>query len=133
MEKTVSLERCTPESVGISSADILRLMDTFREMGIENHSFMILRHGKVCAEAWAHPMRPEIPHALYSFSKSFAATAIGFAIDEKITVPATGEALSLDTRLKDIFPAEFAAKKSRTRMMMNSKFAICCVCKAANR
>ena len=111
MANTISLERCTPESVGISSADILRLMDTFHEMGIENHSFMILRHGKVCAEAWAHPMRPEIPHALYSFSKSFAATAIGFAIDEKITVPATGEALSLDTRLKDIFPAEFAAKK----------------------
>ena len=111
MANTISLERCTPESVGISSADILRLMDTFREMDIENHSFMILRHGKVCAEAWAHPMRPEIPHALYSFSKSFAATAIGFAIDEKITVPATGEALSLDTRLKDIFPAEFAAKK----------------------
>ena len=111
MAKTISLERCTPESVGISSADILRLMDTFREMGVENHSFMILRHGKVCAEAWAYPMQPDIPHALYSFSKSFAATAIGFAIDEKITVPATGEALRLDTKLKDIFPAEFAAKK----------------------
>ena len=111
MMKKIQLERCTPESVGISSADILRLMDTFRRQGVENHSFMILRHGKVCAEAWAKPMAPDIPHALYSFSKSFSATAIGFAIAEGIAVPSTGEALSLDTKLRDIFPAEFAAKK----------------------
>jgi len=111
MKHKVTLERCTPESVGISSADIIALMDTFKRMDIENHSFMILRHGKVCAEAWAKPMAPEIPHALYSFSKSFAATAIGFAIEEKVIVPATNEPLSLDTRLKDIFPQEFAAKK----------------------
>ncbi|MBQ6380250.1 MAG: serine hydrolase [Clostridia bacterium] len=111
MAKTVTLERCTPESVGISSADILALMDTFKRMGVENHSFMIVRHGKVCAEAWAKPMAPEIPHALYSFSKSFSATAIGFAMEEKVMVPATNEPLSLDTRLKDIFPEEFAAKK----------------------
>ncbi|MBR0413601.1 MAG: serine hydrolase [Clostridia bacterium] len=111
MANTVTLERCTPESVGISSADIIALMDTFKRMDIENHSFMILRHGKVCAEAWAKPMAAEIPHALYSFSKSFSATAIGFAIEEKVIVPATNEPLSLDTRLKDIFPEEFAAKK----------------------
>ena len=105
------LERCTPESVGIASEDIIAFMDALKNTGVENHSFMILRHGKVCAEAWAKPMTPEIPHALYSFSKSFAATAIGFALDEKITVPSTGEALSLDTKLRDIFPEEFAAKK----------------------
>ena len=111
MAQKVVLERCTPESVGISSADIIALMDAFEQIGVENHSFMILRHGKVCAEAWAAPMAPEIPHALYSFSKSFAATAIGFAMDEKIPVPSTGEPLNLDTKLKDIFPEEFAAKK----------------------
>ena len=111
MAKKVMLERCTPESVGIASEDIIAFMDALKNTGVENHSFMILRHGKVCAEAWAKPMTPEIPHALYSFSKSFAATAIGFALDEKITVPSTGEALSLDTKLRDIFPEEFAAKK----------------------
>ncbi len=111
MANEIKFERCTPESVGIASADIIKLMDTFARMGIENHSFMIVRHGKVCAEAWAKPMAPDIPHTLYSFSKSFAATAIGFAIDEKLAVPSTGEALSLDTKLKDIFPRQFAAKK----------------------
>lgn len=111
MPKEVKFERCTPESVGISSSSIIRLMDTFKQRGIENHSFMVVRHGKVCAEAWAKPFSPEIPHTLYSFSKSFAATAIGFAIDEEIIVPSTGEPISLDTKLKDIFPEEFAAKK----------------------
>lgn len=111
MSKKISLPRCTPESVGISSDSIIALMDTFKRMEIENHSFMIVRHGKVCAEAWAKPFSPEIPHAMYSFSKSFAATAIAFAIDEKISVPSTGEPISLDTKLKDIFAEEFAAKK----------------------
>ena len=111
MAKNISLPRCTPESVGIASESILALMDAFERREIENHSFMIVRHGKVCAEAWAKPFGPDIPHAMYSFSKSFAATAIAFAIDEKIIVPSTNEPLTLDTKLKDIFPEEFAAKK----------------------
>lgn len=109
-KKQPTFERCTPESVGISSESIIKFMDTYKERKIENHSFMIIRHGKVCAEAWAKPFAPEIPHTLYSFSKSFSATAIGFAIDEKIIVPETKEPLTLDTKLKDIFPLEFAAK-----------------------
>lgn len=109
--KNNALPRCTPESVGVKSESIIKLMNAFKEKGIENHSFMLLRHGKVFAEAWAYPFAPKIPHALYSFSKSFSATAIGFAIDEKITVPATGKPLALDTRLRDIFPEKFVAKK----------------------
>lgn len=112
IEKTeIKFPRCTPESAGISSESIIKLMDKFKSEGIENHSFMIVRHGKVCAEAWAAPFAPEIPHTLYSFSKSFAATAIGFAMDEGIIVPKTGEPISLDTRIIDIFPEVEAKKK----------------------
>ena len=48
----MDFERVTPESVGISSKSILEFLDELYRYGIEMHSFMLLRHGKVCAEGW---------------------------------------------------------------------------------
>lgn len=44
------LERVTPESVGIHSEGILKFIDLAESRGLELHSMMLLRHGKVCAE-----------------------------------------------------------------------------------
>ena len=57
---------------------------------------MVLHDGKVIMEAWRAPHTPSTPHALYSLSKSFASTAIGFAVQE-------GK-MSLDQKIVDIFP-----------------------------
>lgn len=46
------------------------------------HSFMLLRHGRLVAEGWWAPYAPELPHMLFSLSKSFVSTAIGLAIAE---------------------------------------------------
>ena len=47
----------------------------------------MLRHGKVIAEGWWSPYRADLKHTLYSTSKSFTATAVGFAVSEgKLTV-----------------------------------------------
>ena len=46
------------------------------------HSLMICRHGQVVAEGWWAPYRPDDVHLLYSVSKSFTATALGFAVAE---------------------------------------------------
>jgi CubicO group peptidase (beta-lactamase class C family) len=48
----------------------------------ELHSLMVARHGKVLASAWFAPYRPAAPHLLYSLSKSFTSTAVGFAVAE---------------------------------------------------
>lgn len=40
---------------------------------------MLVRHGKVVAEGWWNPYRADLRHTLYSLSKSFTATAVGFA------------------------------------------------------
>ncbi len=92
----MDFERVTPESVGISSKSILEFLDELYRYGIEMHSFMLLRHGKVCAEGWWKPYTPASPHIMFSFSKSLTSTAIGFAEQEGL--------LSLDDRLVDIFP-----------------------------
>jgi len=95
-----ALERAkSPESLGIDSRAVLGFIDDCETNHIEIHSFMLLRHGRVAAEAWWNPYAPEIPHTMFSFSKSVAGTAIGFAVDEGL--------VSLDTKIYDLFP-EFA-------------------------
>ena len=98
MDKNViSIERAAfPEQVGVSSAAVAAFIDDLNESGIETHSLMFIRHGRVAFETWAEPYAPEIPHTMYSVSKSVTSTAIGFAIEEGL--------LRLDTRVIDIFP-----------------------------
>lgn len=94
----MSFERVTPESLGIRSEDIVEFLDREFKAGIQLHSFMLIRHGKVAAEGWYDPYSPDEKHIIYSFSKTFTATAIGFARQEGI--------LSLDEKLVDLFPDE---------------------------
>lgn len=102
--QTSSLERAGfPEEVGVSSAAIASFIDDLKKSNIETHSLMILRHGKVAFESWAEPYGPDIPHTMYSVSKSFTSTAIGFAIEEGL--------LTLETRILDIFP-DYAPSKT---------------------
>ena len=42
-------EKVSPESVGIPSAAIRRFLSEIEAQTIPMHSFMIARHGKVCA------------------------------------------------------------------------------------
>src|SRR5688572_32934800 len=77
------LPRSTPEAEGVSSTAILNFIDAFSSSKHEPHSIMILRHGKVIAEGWWNPYRADLVHTMYSVSKSFTATAVGFAVAEK--------------------------------------------------
>jgi CubicO group peptidase (beta-lactamase class C family) len=81
--KSPDLPRSTPEAQGVSSDSIIHFLDAAANSRNEFHSFMFLRHGKVVAEGWWNPYKPELKHTLYSTSKSFTATAIGFAVSEK--------------------------------------------------
>jgi CubicO group peptidase (beta-lactamase class C family) len=76
------LPRSTPEAQGVSSDSILRFLDAVAASPNELHSFVLVRHGKVIAEGWWNPYRPDLKHTLYSCSKSFTATAVGFAVSE---------------------------------------------------
>ena len=68
------------------------------------NSFILIRHGHVVAEGWWAPYDRETPHMLYSLSKSFTSTAVGFAVAE-------GK-LSLDDPVLKFFPDEAPAEPS---------------------
>lgn len=82
-QKADVLPRSQPETEGVSSAGIDSFLSASGRSVNELHSFMFLRHGKVIAEGWYKPYGPQLKHSLYSLSKSFTSTAVGFAVAEK--------------------------------------------------
>lgn len=97
-EKPIALQRSTPEKQGISSAAILDFVESADRQIDAMHSFMLVRHGQVVAEGWWSPFAAQIPHSMFSLSKSFTSTAVGLAISE--------DKLSLDDPVLRFFPEE---------------------------
>jgi CubicO group peptidase (beta-lactamase class C family) len=84
VETSASLPRSVPETEGVASEGILAFLDAAADSRNEFHSFVFMRHGKVIAEGWWDPYRPDLKHTLYSTSKSFTSTAVGFAVSESL-------------------------------------------------
>lgn len=103
-QKPLSLPRSTPEAEGVSSAGILNFLEAAGKSKHEFHSIMILRHGKVLAEGWWNPYRRDLKHTMYSVSKSFTATAVGFAVAEK--------RLTVNDKVISFFPDDLPAEVS---------------------
>ena len=68
-------------------------LQTVADSSEQLHSILVLQHGKVLEEKF---FVPDTAHILNSVSKTFTATAVGFAIAEGL--------LSLDDRIVDLFP-----------------------------
>ena len=92
------LPRSTPEAQGVSSEGILAFVEAADRQVKTMHSFMLVRHGLVVAEAWWKPESAEKPHQMWSLSKSFTSTAVGLAVEE-------GK-LKLDDKVLSFFPEQ---------------------------
>jgi CubicO group peptidase (beta-lactamase class C family) len=79
MASVTLLPRGAKEERLIPPQAVDAFLDALSEQGLELHSFMLLRHGKVAAEGWWAPYSPDYPHTLFSLSKSFTSTAVGIA------------------------------------------------------
>lgn len=91
------LPRARPSHVGVPAAAVHAVLDDFEARGLEMHSLMVLRHGHVAAEGWWAPYSADRLHLLYSLSKSFTSTAVGFAVAEG--------RFRLDDRVVDLLPS----------------------------
>ncbi len=116
--KRKEFERVTPESVGIPSAAVEKLLDTLEFGGFtEPHGLMIYRHGKVCAEGWWSPYAAGMRHALMSHTKTYAGTAVGIAVTEGL--------VKLEDRLIDIFPDQAPAEPSENLKKLKVQDVLC--------
>ena len=112
-KREIRLVRATPESQGVSSAAIAKFVRAADEKVNSMHSVMILRHGKVIAEAWWDPEDATKPHVLWSLSKSFTSTAVGLAVEE-------GK-LSIEDRVVGFFPDDLPGEPSENLRKMQVK------------
>lgn len=96
----------TPKSVGVSAEIVNDFFKNAKEKNLEYHSLMVIRNGKVAVEWYNEPFDKDTNHSVYSVSKSFTSTAIGFAVSEGL--------ISLDDKLLDFFP-EYTPKKPDPR------------------
>lgn len=86
----------TPESVGISSDWIINFLERIKVQELPLHSAIIMRHNKICAEAYYAPYTADTLHRMFSITKSFVSMAIGL-------LEAEGK-ISLDDHIVDYFP-----------------------------
>ena len=104
------LPRSSPEAQGVSSAGIRKFIEAANSNVNSMHSFMLVRHGKVVAEAWWEPETATKQHVLWSLTKSFTSTAVGLA-------QAEGK-LSIDDPVLKYFPEEAPSDPSANLQAM---------------
>ena len=98
-QQAFGVECAAPESVGVSSSTLVRFIDELEKHkwpDNEYQSFVVMKDGKIIAEAYRAPYKADMPRFVASITKGFTGIAIGFAVQEKL--------VSLDERLVDIFP-----------------------------
>ena len=86
----------TPEEMGVYSKEIRGFLHDCDARGLNMHSFMLVRGGKVVSECYWAPFRADVPHTMFSFSKGITGTAVGFAVSEGL--------ISLDDKVSKYFP-----------------------------
>ncbi len=111
--KASVLPRSTPELQGVSSGNIQAFVEAVEKNNLGLHSLMVVRHGKVVAEGWWDPYKPDVKHMLFSLSKSFTSTAIGLAVTEGL--------LKVEDRIISFFPKDTPINISQNLTAMRIK------------
>ena len=91
-----------PEEVGIESQHITNFMKKLEVYNLTMHSILLIRHGKLVAEAYYAPYTANTLHRMFSVTKSFTALGIGLLAEE-------GK-LSLEDRIIDHFPEKLPSE-----------------------
>ncbi|MWC27957.1 serine hydrolase domain-containing protein [Paenibacillus sp. MMS18-CY102] len=104
------LPRTTPESVGLPNESVHAFLDELEQKALAIHSFMIIRDGKVAAEGWWEPFGADIPHFIFSITKSFTSTAVGLAVQEGL--------LTVEDKVASYFPEEMPEQPSERLLAM---------------
>lgn len=99
-------KKVTPESCGVDSRDLFKMIEGMENMPEEKetHGFMLIRHGKLLTEGWFAPYTEDMPHVLFSDTKTFTQVAIGFMVQEGI--------VTIEDKIADYFPDKLTENTS---------------------
>lgn len=103
----IDLPISSPSEQGVDARGIEAFVDALEtDPAVDPHGVIVLRHGTVIAQGFWAPYTAERIRLVYSVSKTFTASALGFAVAEGL--------LGLDDLVVDHFP-EFAAEVTGAR------------------
>ncbi len=89
------------------------LLDTLAARGMRVHALLVHRHGELVHDLWQWPHEPALKHKLHSATKSFTATAVGFAEAEGL--------LDLEDPVVDFFPGSALDSRMRVRDLLTMR------------
>lgn len=109
-----ALPRSTPAQEGVDANAVRVFVDSLMNVPeTDIHHVMVVRHGKVIAEAHPAPFMKDDVHTLYSCSKTFTMLAIGMLVDD-------GK-LSVNDKVIDLLPDKAPVEKSDALKAMTVK------------
>lgn len=106
-----------PEELGLSSLAVLRFFERQEDLGI--HSLAIIRNHKAYAIS-VSPWREDLPHTLFSLSKSFCSMAAGLAVSEGLLSYEDSVADILRDSLPDGYDTKLHEVRLRHLLSMSS-------------
>ena len=115
----------SPESVGISSANITKFINKLNQREIHMHSILIGRGDSIVHESYWAPFHKDYCHRMYSVTKSFVSIAIGLCQEDGL--------LNLDDRIANYFPEKLDSEinenlSRQTIRQMLTMTTTCCPC-----
>ena len=93
-----------PEDAGVRSEAVYAFLKEVDDKA-ENHGLLIIRNGKIAFEGYRYPYSADIPHTMFSVTKSLVSTAVGFAVSEGL--------LTLEEKIEPHFSEYFHVKSKR--------------------
>ena len=90
------MNRTNPENKGIDPKQIYDFVSSLNRRGIHMHSMLLMRGDNIVYEGYWKPFRCDVPHRMYSVTKSFVSIAIGLLEEDGL--------ISLDDKIIDYFP-----------------------------
>jgi CubicO group peptidase (beta-lactamase class C family) len=89
------------------------LLDTLAARGMRVHSLLVHHRGELVHDLWQWPHEPSLRHKLHSATKSFTATAVGFAEAEGL--------LDLEDPVAGYFPGSDLDTRMRVRDLLTMR------------
>ena len=102
----------TPEQQGMDSETLARMFTAIHQRHYNIHSWTIVRHGYMVADAYVHPWTQDVKHNVYSCTKSIVSALIGVAIEE-------GLIGGVNEPILDLFPDRSVAYLDTDKRKMN--------------
>lgn len=98
----LTFEKISPEKAGIPTDSIMQFTRRLTEKQIPMHSLLLARRDKLFFEGYYAPCTADMPHRMFSVSKSFTAVAVFFLAEEG--------RLRLDDPIISYFPEKLPPK-----------------------